>query len=88
MTYKRSKVDSSNYCPYCGHNFTMNRERYHASYVARTTHGGWAFALTRCRHCNKEFWFRNICTDIVRKYGLNPVMKLEERGKAWEELKK
>ena len=77
-TYKRSKTDSSNYCPYCGHNFTMTYERYMASSRARRKYCDWAFAITRCRHCGKDFWFRNICTDMVKKYGLHPVMKLEE----------
>ena len=80
MTYKRSKVDSSNYCPYCGHNFTMNWERYRASSVARSIGGFGAFAKTKCRNCKKEFLFRNICPDVVKKYGWKPVMKLEERG--------
>ena len=79
--YKRSKVDSSNYCPYCGHNFSMTMERYHATFVAREKYkDDCAFAMTRCRHCKKDFWFRNITPYVVRKYGLNPVMKLEERG--------
>lgn len=80
MTYKRSKVDSSNYCPYCGHNFTMNYERYRASSRAREIGGFGALAKTRCRHCNKDFLFRNVCPDWVKKHGLKPVMKLEERG--------
>lgn len=81
MTYKRSKTDSALYCPYCGHGFTMNRDRYYATYRAFERGGTWAFALTTCKTCKKEFLFRNITPDTVRKYGIRAVIKIEERGK-------
>ena len=75
MAYKRTKTDSALYCPYCGHGFNMNYERYRAMYEAHKD--GKMYAQTTCKTCDHEFLFRNMAAETVRKTGIRAVMKLE-----------
>ena len=74
--YKRSLTDSSLYCPYCGHTFSMNYERYMAMNKARRNRE--MYAVTTCRYCGREFYFRNISPKTVRETGIRAVLKIEE----------
>lgn len=76
MTYKRSKTDSALYCPYCGHGFTMNYDRYMAMYDAHR-HGD-MYAQTQCKACGNDFWFRNMSAKGVRDTGIKAVLRFEE----------
>lgn len=76
MTYKRSLTDSALYCPYCGHNFRMNYDRYRAMYDA--TRRGDMYALTECKTCGRTFWFRNMSAQYVRESGIKAVYKYED----------
>lgn len=73
--YKRSKTDSVLYCPYCGRSFNMCYERYKACYDARRK--GSKYAITSCRACRKQFYFRNLSPQYVRETGVRAVMKIE-----------
>ena len=76
--YKRSKTDSSLYCPYCGHGFSMNYKRSMAMYEARSKHE--MYAKTDCRYCHKEFLFINCTPEYIRNTGIKAVKKLEMIG--------
>ena len=73
--YKRSKTDSALYCPYCGRGFNMSYERYRAYSDAKRK--GLRYAITACRACKKDFYFRNCTPQFVRETGIKAVMTLE-----------
>ena len=75
IRYKRSKVDSVLYCPYCGHTFRMTMQRYQEQYKAQRANKYWS--LTSCNYCHKTFNFRNITPDRVRA-GYRAIKKLED----------
>jgi uncharacterized protein with PIN domain len=74
--YKRHRGDSSNICPYCGKNFTMNYERYRAQHIAQY---GVRFnlAMTTCKRCGKQFWLLNASKQWVRETGIPATYPLE-----------
>lgn len=74
--YKRSKVDSVLYCPYCGHGFKMNYNRYIEQY--KSAREGRYWSKTICNYCNKSFNFRNITPQRVRE-GYKAVKRLEDQ---------
>lgn len=75
MAYKRSKTDSALYCPYCGHGFRMNYERYMAMYDAHRR--GFNYAITTCRYCGNDFYYQNVTPQFVRDTGIKAVLKME-----------
>ena len=75
MNYKRTKIDSVLYCPYCGHGFRMTDERYREQYKSIRERKYWS--VTKCRYCKETFNFRNITPQSVRN-GFRAVKKLEE----------
>lgn len=75
MTYKRSKTDSVLYCPFCGHGFRMNMQRYFDTYKARDR--GEAFTRTSCNYCAQVFYFRNIAPESVRQ-GFKAILKPDD----------
>jgi uncharacterized protein with PIN domain len=71
--YKRHRGDSSNICPYCGKNFTMNYERYRAQHSVAL----FDLAMTTCKKCGRPFWFSNVSKQFVNDTGIPATYPLE-----------